>query len=149
MHRASAFTRSTQTLISWEEGFFLDLAFGIFTFKSPANLYFYKKFTHIDGNITFTAFSLDLVFSRRNPSVTNQYPYIYLAQRYCRIIFLVTIIFIDYHKTIRKQLLDDGVDDIDDKMVMLIIFMMSDDVGDFDDKMAMMTMIPIRSDDYK
>ena len=100
------------------------MAFGIFTFKSPANLYFYKKFTHIDGNITFTTFSLDLVFSRRNPSVTNQYPYIYLAQRYCRIIFLVTIIFIDYHKTIRKQLLDDGVDNIDDKMAMLMILMM-------------------------
>ena len=73
----------------------------------------------------------------------------YLAQRYCRIIYLVIIISIDYHKTIRKQLLDDGVDDIDDKMVMLIIFMMRDDVGDFDDKMAMMTMIPIKSDDYK
>ena len=69
----------------------------------------------------------------------------YLAQRYCRI----TIISIDYHKTIRKQLLDERVGDIDDKMAMLIIFMMSDDVGDFDDKMAMMTMIPIRSDDYK
>ena len=39
----------------------------------------------------------------------------YLAQRYCRIVYLVTIISIDYHKTMRKQLLDDGVVDIDDE----------------------------------
>ena len=48
----------------------------------------------------------------------------YLAQRYCRIIYLVTIISIDYHKTIREQLLDDGVGDIDDEMAMLITLMM-------------------------